>query len=81
MKITSEDQQISSKVQETKKSVATGGLSACETSSLSLLFPVNVKEKILDLQGTPIRLILRIIPITFSTRRIVSSSLEDYVDG
>jgi hypothetical protein len=27
MKITSEDQQVSSKVQETKKSVATGGLS------------------------------------------------------
>jgi hypothetical protein len=32
-------------------------------------------------KGTPIRLILRIIPITFPTRRIVSSSSEDDVDG
>jgi hypothetical protein len=31
--------------------------------------------------GTPIRLILRIIPITFPTRQIVSSSSEDDVDG
>jgi hypothetical protein len=32
-------------------------------------------------RGTPIRLILRIIPITFPTRRIISSSSEDDVHG
>jgi hypothetical protein len=32
-------------------------------------------------RGTPIRLILQIIPITFPTCRIVSSSSEDDVDG
>jgi hypothetical protein len=32
-------------------------------------------------RGTPIRLILWIIPITFPRRQIVSSSLEDDVDG
>jgi hypothetical protein len=26
-------------------------LPSCEASSFSLLFPINVKEKILDLQG------------------------------
>jgi hypothetical protein len=31
--------------------------------------------------GTPIRLILRIMLITFPTRWVVSSSLEDDVDG
>jgi hypothetical protein len=33
MKITSEDQQVSSNVQETKKSVATGGLSGAPGNS------------------------------------------------
>jgi hypothetical protein len=32
-------------------------------------------------RGTPIRLILWIVPITFPTRRIVSSSSEDDVHG
>jgi hypothetical protein len=32
-------------------------------------------------RGTPIRLILRIFPITYPTRLIVSSPLEDDVEG
>jgi hypothetical protein len=40
-----------------------------------------LKRRSLTCKGTPIRLILRIVPITFATRRIVSSSLEDDVYG
>jgi hypothetical protein len=44
--------------------------------SLSML-----KRRSSTCRGTPIRLILLIIPITFPTCRIVSSSSEDDVDG
>jgi hypothetical protein len=44
-------------------------------------FPSMLKRRSSNYRGTPIRLILRIIPITFPTRQIVSSSLEDDVDG
>jgi hypothetical protein len=40
-----------------------------------------LKRRSSTYRGTPIRLILRIIPITFPTCQIVSSSLEDDVDG
>jgi hypothetical protein len=40
-----------------------------------------LKRRSSTCRGTPIRLILRIITITFSTRRIVSSSSEDDVDS
>jgi hypothetical protein len=40
-----------------------------------------LKRRSSTCRGTPIRLILRIIPITFSTHRIVSSSSKDDVDG
>jgi hypothetical protein len=40
-----------------------------------------LKRRSSTCRGTPIRLILRIIPITFLMRRIVSSSLEDDVHG
>ena len=40
-----------------------------------------LKRRSSTCRGTPIRLILRIIPITFLTRQIVSSSSEDEVDG
>jgi hypothetical protein len=40
-----------------------------------------LKRRSSTCRGTPIRLILRIIPITFPTRQIVSSSWEDDVDG
>jgi hypothetical protein len=56
-------------------------LPACEASSLSLLFLSMLKRRSLICRGTPIRLILWIIPITFSMRQIVSSSSEDDVDG
>jgi hypothetical protein len=39
-----------------------------------------LKRRSLTCKGTPIRLILWIIPITFPMRQIVSSSLEDDVD-
>jgi hypothetical protein len=39
-----------------------------------------LKRRSSTCKGTPIRLILRIIPITFPTRQIVSSSSEDDVD-
>ena len=39
-----------------------------------------LKRRSSTCRGTPIRLILQIIPITFPTRRIISSSLEDDVD-
>jgi hypothetical protein len=45
------------------------------------LFLSMLKRRSSTCRGTPIRLILRIIPITFLTRQIVSSSLEDDVDG
>jgi hypothetical protein len=56
-------------------------LPACEASSLSLLFLPMLKRRSSTYRGTPIRLILRIIHITFPTRQIVSSSSEDDVDG
>jgi hypothetical protein len=40
-----------------------------------------LKRRSSTCRGTPIRLILRIIPITFLTCQIVSSSSEDDVDG
>jgi hypothetical protein len=40
-----------------------------------------LKRRSSTYRGTPIRLILRIIPITFPTRQIVSSSSKDDVDG
>jgi hypothetical protein len=40
-----------------------------------------LKRRSSTCRGTPIRLILRIIPITFLTRRIISLSSEDDVDG
>jgi hypothetical protein len=40
-----------------------------------------LKRRFSTYRGTPIRLILLIIPINFPTRRIVSSSLEDDVHG
>jgi hypothetical protein len=40
-----------------------------------------LKRRSSTYRGTPIRLILWIIPITFLTRRIVSSSSEDDVHG
>jgi hypothetical protein len=40
-----------------------------------------LKRRSSTYRGTPIRLILQIIPITFPTRQIVSSSLEDDVVG
>jgi hypothetical protein len=40
-----------------------------------------LKRRSSTCKGTPIRLILRIIPITFPTRWIISSSSEDDVDG
>jgi hypothetical protein len=40
-----------------------------------------LKRRSLTYRGTSIRLILRIIPITFSTRQIISSSSEDDADG
>jgi hypothetical protein len=40
-----------------------------------------LKRRSSTCRGTPIRLILWISPITFLTRRIVSSSLEDDVDA
>jgi hypothetical protein len=40
-----------------------------------------LKRRSSTCRGTPIRLILRIIPITFLMRRFVSSSSEDDVDG
>jgi hypothetical protein len=40
-----------------------------------------LKRRSSTYRGTTIRLILQIIPITFPTRQIVSSSLEDDVDG
>jgi hypothetical protein len=40
-----------------------------------------LKRRSSTCRGTPIRLILRIISITFPTRQIVSSSWEDDVDG
>jgi hypothetical protein len=49
---------------------------------LFLCFFLSIlKRRSSTCRGTPIRLILRIIPITFLTRRIVSSSLKDDVDG
>jgi hypothetical protein len=40
-----------------------------------------LKRRSSNCRGTPIRLILWIIPITFPTRQIVSSSSEDDVHG
>jgi hypothetical protein len=49
---------------------------------LFLCFFLSIlKRRSSTCKGTPIRLILRIIPITFSMRQIVSSSSEDDVDG
>jgi hypothetical protein len=49
---------------------------------LFLCFFLSVlKRRSSTYRGTPIRLILQIIPITFSTRRIVSSSSENDVDS
>jgi hypothetical protein len=56
-------------------------LPACKASSLYLLFLSMLKRRSSTYRGTPIRLILWIIPITFPTHRIVSSSSEDDVDG
>jgi hypothetical protein len=44
-------------------------------------FLLMLKRRSSTCRGTPIRLILHIIPITFLTRQIVSLSLEDDVDG
>jgi hypothetical protein len=49
---------------------------------LFLCFFLSIlKRRSSTCKGTPIRLILRIIPITFPTHQIVSSSSEDDVDG
>jgi hypothetical protein len=56
-------------------------LPTCEASFHSLFFSINDKEKILDLQGTPIRIILRIILITFPTHRTISLSSENDIEA
>ena len=44
-------------------------------------FMSMLKKRSSTYRGTPIRLILQIIPITFLMRQIVSSSSEDDVEG
>jgi hypothetical protein len=69
-------------------SVIVGQLSLKWPFSLQVKHPLflcfflsMLKRRFSTCRGTPIRLILRIIPITFLMRPIVSSSLEDDVDG
>jgi hypothetical protein len=48
---------------------------------LILYFFLSLKRRSLTCRGTPIRLALKIIHITFLTRQVLSSSLEDDVEG